>query len=120
MAYSTFLPTPLNNGQLQATTAHQDGTPTTQMTFAPQQLQNNRLSYIASNTPPANPAPIVKLPLASNGNNLTYGTLNNSRSINRDPNGVSSDQAASNMTEQARPTALVSSYISSLNNCVSY
>ena len=117
--YSTFLPASSSTGPLQSHTVNQNGVPIAQMALGPQQLQNNRLSYIGSNTTSSSLAPTLNLPLSSNGINSTYGTLNSSVMINRDPSGTSCNQRGSNEMEHARPTALVSSYITSLNNSVS-
>jgi hypothetical protein len=81
-----------------------------------QQLQNNRLSYIGPNINSANMASTVNLPSPtinlSNGMNSTYGTLNNSVMINRNPNGT--------LPNERRQNGLITSYISSLNNAVSF
>lgn len=114
LPYSTFLPTSSNSGPIQSSASnHIVISPPMEST---QQLQNNRLSYIGPNINSANMAPTVNLPSPtinlSNGMNSTYGTLNNSVMINRNPNGT--------LPNERRQNGLITSYISSLNNAVSF
>ena len=119
LPYSTFLPTSSFTGPIQSPTVNQNRMPVAQIALTSQQLQNNRLSYIGSNAGSSNLAPTINLPLSSNGINSTYGTLNGSVIINHNLNGVSCNQRTPNEVEHVHPTALNSSYITSLNNSVS-
>ena len=89
---------------------------------ASQQIHNNRLSYVGASFH----SPHNSLNYNTNLSNQTnqsaniYGTMYNTTDINSDPNRTLSKQHGNHGIETVRPTALVSSYISSLNNTVSY
>ena len=89
---------------------------------ASQQIHNNRLSYVGASFH----SPHNSLNYNTNLSNQTnqsaniYGTMYNTTDINSDPNRTLSKQHGTHGIETVRPTALVSSYISSLNNTVSY
>ena len=122
LPYSTFLPTSVNSVPIQSSTSNHIVLPPT-LDSNPQ-IQNNRLSYIGPNANTGNITSTVNLPSPtvnlSNGINSTYGTINNSIMAKRGPNGILSTDTGPSGFEQVRPAALVSSYISSLNNAVSF
>ena len=126
LPYSTFLPSSSNHGTLQSLTVNRSGVPAIQ-TVNSKTLPNNRLSYIGTNvTPTSIASSVVNLPspsvnLSPNGINTSpYVLINNSTSVSSNPSGISFSQGTPNGVEQMRSTALVKSYISSLNNAVSY
>ena len=126
LPYSTFLPTS-HQGTLQSLTINQNGAPVSQ-TVHSQTLPSNRLSYMGTSAMPAErtnsnlvniPSPSVNL--SPNGvNSSPYGMINNSSTVNLNPNGISFNQAGPNGVEQMRSSAHVNSYISALNNPVSF
>ena len=117
LPYSTFLPSSSTPGPIQSPAVNQNGIPQDHMINS-QQLQKNRLSYNASNNTSSKLAPTVSLPLASNGINSTYETLNSSMIINRNSNGISCNQEGPKGIDEFRPAAIVGSYITSLSNHV--
>ena len=81
-----------------------------------QNAHNNRLSYVGASYYSPHTAPNVNLSMPPNDIALAYGTLNNGKGINSVPNRSLSEQNGTLGIETVRPKALVSSYISSLNN----
>ena len=81
-----------------------------------QNAHNNRLSYVGASYYSPHTAPNVNLSMPPNDIALAYGTLNNGTCINGLPNRNISEQNGTLGIETIRPKALVSSYISSLNN----
>ena len=80
-----------------------------------QHVQNNRLSYVGASYQSPHTGPNINLSIPSN-DIATYGTLNNTNGINGVPSRSILNQHGTLGIESVRPTALVSSYISSLNN----
>ena len=81
-----------------------------------QNAHNNRLSYVGASYYSPHTAPNVNMSMPPNDFALAYGTLNNGKGINSVPNRSISEQNGTLGIETVRPKALVSSYISSLNN----
>ena len=81
-----------------------------------QNAHNNRLSYVGASYYSPHTAPNVNMSMTPNDFALAYGTLNNGKGINSVPNRSISEQNGTLGIETVRPKALVSSYISSLNN----
>ena len=81
-----------------------------------QNAHNNRLSYVGASYYSPHTTPNVNLSMPPNDFALAYGTLNNGTGINTVPNRSISEQNGTLGIETVRPKALVSSYLSSLNN----
>ena len=113
------MPTASIAGPVQTFINNPNVTPTTKALTPLQPLPNNRLSYLGStNNNSSNLIPIVNPQLSPESLGSTQ-EKSEYFNMNKPSHRDSSIKSCSNSSVQTRPAALVSSYISSLNNSVS-